>query len=357
MNIMKKICKFICTINLTKQFKSMKVFFYSLLLLTGSLLAQTSSFVLYLPLNGNAYDYGVNNLNGSVYGATPIENRYGQSDGAMFFDGTDDYIEISNFGDYVPTKEITVSLWAKSYSSKGQFQLMLCPDNNRFAISINYYHANVNTNFWDFGYTGAGGNASGRLYYRPEPFDSEWHNYTFVSSISDSTMKMYKDNVLQNEESDPLPLINPEGRNLKIGSGDSAAYFYGCLDDIMILNRALSSSEIELLNYRSSTKSTQDPSVINLDKSDINNTDKKIQLKIYPNPTDNIINITNGEYSSDNKYQVKIIDSNSRILFQSCIDEPEFDIDISTLGLRGLYFIQILDEHSNLVDIRKVVVK
>ena len=204
--------------------------------------------IVYYPFNGNAVDESENNSNGTVYGATLIEDRKGNANSAYHFDG-DDYIEVPNFGDIVPTKEITVSMWIKSEQSRAQCQLMLCPNTDRFGISVNYYHDSQNTNFWDFGWLGEGGNPPGRMYFRPEPFDTDWHHYIFISSIAQSKMEIYKDGELQIAESDPRELLNAAGKTLKIGSNDGFGFHIGDIDDLRIYNKVLSSSEIsELYN-------------------------------------------------------------------------------------------------------------
>ena len=109
---------------------------------------------------------------------------------ALRFYGVDDYILVEGFGNIPPTREISVAMWLKLYDSKPQFQLMLCPDDNRFAISAFYFHDGRNTTFWNYGWGGEGGDAPGSLYFRPEPFDTLWHHYVFNSSISNRLMKI-----------------------------------------------------------------------------------------------------------------------------------------------------------------------
>ena len=202
------------------------------------------NFISYYPLDGNANDEGHNGLDGNIHGAVAAADRMGNADGAMRFDGKDDYIQIDDYGDIVPKVDISVSMWLKSYDSKPQFQLKLLPDNNRFAVSAFYNHDGRNTTFWDFGWTGETGNAPGRLYYRPEPIDTLWHHYVFISSISEEFMRIYKDGELLNEKNEPKALLNVAGRDLKIGSGDNRLYYNGVIDEIIIYDRVLTEEEI-----------------------------------------------------------------------------------------------------------------
>jgi hypothetical protein len=228
-----------------RTFKSLQLFLLvSILFLCYSC---KTDIIAYYPFNGNANDLSGNRKHGEVYGAKLSRDRHLKQNSSYYFNGKTSYIEIKNFGEIIKTDEITVSMWAKSLSSRAQFQLMLCPDDNRFAISINYYHAGINTIFWDYGWQGEGGDAPGRLYFRPEPVDTLWHHYVFVSSTVTKNMKIYKDKELLIQKSEPRELLNTKDRNLFIGSGDKAHFFIGYLDEIKIYNRILSAAEIERL--------------------------------------------------------------------------------------------------------------
>ncbi len=203
--------------------------------------------VVYFPFNGNANDESGNNFNGEVNGASISTDRKGESGKAFEFDGVNDFIKVSGIGNSIPSKEISVSIWLKSKSSKPQFQLMLTPDNNRFAVSVDYFHDGSNFAFWDFGWQGEGGNAPGRLYERNHLLNEIWHHFVFISSTSESSMKIYKDGILLVSESDPRSLLNNAGKDLRIGSGDNAYFYGGWLDDIRIYNRVITESEINQL--------------------------------------------------------------------------------------------------------------
>ena len=59
--------------------------------------------------SGNADDMSNNSINGTVYGSTLTEDRFGNINSAFSFDGIDDYILFP--ADLLPTNERTVSLW------------------------------------------------------------------------------------------------------------------------------------------------------------------------------------------------------------------------------------------------------
>lgn len=206
--------------------------------------ATTSDLVAYYPFNGNANDESGHSNNGTVNGgASLVTDRNGNANSAYFFDRYQS-VTVTGFGDVVPTNDITISLWANAPHSNANFAILLgtTVEPSRLGISINYQHDSQNTIFWDYGWNGQGGDAPGRLYNRPAAVDSTWHHYVFISSIEQQTMKIYKDNSLISEKSQPLALTDNAGKTLNIGS-----IFYGSLDEIRIYNRVLNTDEIESL--------------------------------------------------------------------------------------------------------------
>ncbi len=199
--------------------------------------------VAYYPFNQNANDESNNDNNGIVYGAVMTSNKNDSANTAYYFDGIDDYIEVPSFGNISPKNNISISLWIKTDILKSQFQLLLCPDNNRFGIAANYAHNGSNSIFWDYGWDGSGGDAPGRLYTYPE-FDTEWHHYVFVSSIEKGYMKIYEDGILLISKNEPQVLLNATGKSLKIGSADNSFFHKGKIDEIRIYNRVISNEEI-----------------------------------------------------------------------------------------------------------------
>ncbi len=330
------------------------------------------SLILYMPFSGNANDKSGFGHNGIVNGALLTDDRYGFKNRSYYFDGINDYIIIENFGDAIQSQEITVSMWVKNLTSKAQFQLMLCPDDNRFAISANYYHAGMNTTFWDFGWQGEGGDAPGRLYFRPEPVDTLWHHYVFLSSIAENTMKIYKDNSLLIDKNEPKELLNTSGRDLKIGSGDNASFFKGYLDDIRIYNRVLNPEEISALYFENicleqviiydtvtvyKNIAVTDTLIIDFIQTTLENTENNILIKVYPNPTNNILYINTGDYDAISNYQLQIINSSSQLIYETYIDQEEIQVDLNSFGSKGIFYIQVLDSNSEIIEIKKVILR
>lgn len=86
--------------------------------LCGIASAQVSNVGLvgYWPFDGNAIDYSGNNNNGTVYGATPTADRFGNPAHAYHFDGLSNIIVVPNAPtiDMAPADDFTIAVWMKT---------------------------------------------------------------------------------------------------------------------------------------------------------------------------------------------------------------------------------------------------
>ncbi|MCX6142064.1 MAG: LamG domain-containing protein, partial [Ignavibacteriales bacterium] len=102
------------------------VLFLSFLLLCGNRasIAQipTNGMVAYYPLDGTALDQSGNGYNGTVIGATPTADRFGNPTGALRFNGSTYYVRLGNILNSIfcaPIAKWTLTGWAytESYPS------------------------------------------------------------------------------------------------------------------------------------------------------------------------------------------------------------------------------------------------
>ena len=77
---------------------------------------------------------------------------------------------------------------------------------------------------------------------------------------------------------------------------------------------------------------------------DITNT-----ISIYPNPANDIITISNGNFSTMTNYELRILNSLGQEVFSNLVVVPQFIVPVSSLGAEGTYFVQVLDGDGNLV--------
>jgi hypothetical protein len=85
--------------------------------------------------------------------------------------------------------------------------------------------------------------------------------------------------------------------------------------------------------------------------------DSQNTLKIFPNPAHTQITIDNGNFLLMNGYFIKIYNGIGQTIFDQQINSQQFNIDLSTWGGAGLYFVHIVDDQQNIVDIRKIVLQ
>ena len=100
-----------------------------------------------------------------------------------------------------------------------------------------------------------------------------------------------------------------------------------------------------------------DTLIINAVLTGINPPSNINTIKVYPNPAKDHIYIFCGNYTSMNGYQIKIINTLSQTVFQTNISQQSYCIDLSTFNGTGTYFLQIYDNQSHLIDVRKIILQ
>jgi len=80
-------------------------------------------------------------------------------------------------------------------------------------------------------------------------------------------------------------------------------------------------------------------------------------LLIYPNPAKDRITIDNGNYTAMSGYSIKIQNSLGQQVFNSAINQAQFNIDLSTWTGKGIYYVRLLDASGNVVTTRKILLQ
>lgn len=197
-----------------------------------------SAAVAFYPLNGNAYDYSGNHNDGTIVGATPTKDRFGNTNGAYYFQGDGStYISIPDSSSLDVSNTITVAAWIKpqpgGYAeprilTKGSYQLGLSDTTSTPQI---FFTLEPN-----------GGILSGSI----SLCDNEW---IFIAGTYDgSVMKLYTNGVLA-AEGNASGTIGVTDQTLGIGENldDYSDYFHGSIDDVQVYNRAFTQSEVQQL--------------------------------------------------------------------------------------------------------------
>ena len=202
-----------------------------------------------------------------------------------------------------------------------------------------------------------------------------WHYV--VGTYNGANLELYVDGKLKETKATDVFLPNSEyplyiGRecgnvDATVPSGDTVRYFYGSIDDVRLYNRPLTQTEVESLFaenscfrtiYDTVKVSVTDTLIITANLASGTNppSDQNI-IKAYPNPTNDHLLIHNGDFTKMTGYKIKIINSLGNQVFESVIDKQLFDIDLNTFGGKGLYYLQIIDNSSQIIEIKKIVLK
>lgn len=217
-----------------------------------------SQLIASYPFNGNARDESGNGLNGTVFGgATLTEDRFGVPDQAYLFDGTNDYIEVSDSDllDFDANQDYTISVWVKTAEQKDKGG-----DNNAIISKWNEFITTgypYSVWYWNSDATTPNRFLTGRYdsqFCDNNPITSSstqatlqrWHH--IVVTKSGTNLNLYQDNVLVAEiiddTSSDCGTVN--SANLRIGGRETdVRFFTGAIDDINIYSETLSTEDIK----------------------------------------------------------------------------------------------------------------
>ena len=80
-------------------------------------------------------------------------------------------------------------------------------------------------------------------------------------------------------------------------------------------------------------------------------------IKVFPNPARDHISVDYGNYTLMSGYQLKITNSLGQQMFQTTINQQSSYIDLSNWTGNGLYFVHIIDNQGNTIDIKKIILQ
>ncbi len=208
----------------------------------------TTGLVAYYPFNGNANDESGNTHNGAVNGATLTTDRFGNTDKAYTFNGTNS-IKVEQATDF-QFDDFTLSAWVYLGSDATQTNMILANPSNV-----------VDDNTWTYAFTAGGSQIEASIYPRnylyvpviPASIINSWHHVVYVKS--GTTAKVLLDGIVLGTHAVAAVTTYNNPRSILIGADDDALndgladrwFFHGKLDDIRIYNRGLSYSEIQTL--------------------------------------------------------------------------------------------------------------
>lgn len=294
---------------------------------TNNSTAQSNCLIAHYKLDGDVIDQSVNSLDGSNHGASSTSDRYGNPNGAFYFDGFSDYLELPSDFDFY---ERTLSMWinVEEYPTTGipnPGSYPFISDNSSLQYGVTGVYINRIAGVNQLMHL-----AGANLNYYTNAVTNTW--YHVVLSISSSTIKYFlngnligsvsRTNMLSSSTGYPYALVGCS-RNLD-------RFFKGKIDDIRIYNCALSDTEInELYNLYLNTNEIEDKN-----------------LTIYPNPTNSKLYLSTSSNFSSLNFGIIVKDVNGKVVLENTLDLNNLDyIDLNNLE-NGVYFISFINQEA-----------
>jgi hypothetical protein len=198
------------------------------------------STVAYLPLDGDAHDESSFGNHGTAIGdpvATP--DRFGTPGAALEFDGNDDQIIIAHAASLNLRLAATLAAWIRPEATGNHYVLgKINLAGNGFLYALDYLQGPAASRIRD-----ALGSAYQAEGYLPIQAD-EWQ--LLVLTWDGQHLLCYVNGVLEGHVEIPDGAIGTNEGDVEIGSYEDAR-FRGAMDEILIMNRALSFREVGML--------------------------------------------------------------------------------------------------------------
>lgn len=213
----------------------------------------TNSALIHYPFDGNVDDITPNEYHGTNYGATFTSDRFDNMNGAVLFDGTDDYIDLPNLIELKPMAPISFSFWIRYDSPDTENRSVF---NTSFEEGTNsgvYFNSQSSTGNYAINF-GDGSNSytsgSRRTYVANKSIEVNVWNHIVVMVNSELDMEIYVNSIKTDgtfsgtgNELQYSDTSGTLGRHFR-SFNDPVNYFKGALDDFRYWNRALTENEI-----------------------------------------------------------------------------------------------------------------
>jgi len=273
--------------------------------------------IAHYPFDGNANDESGEEHHGTVYGATLVADRNGNTNNAYQFDGIDDYIDL---GDWSNGGAMTITFWARWDAFHNYSRIIdLANGSSSDNIIVSNYQQGSRL-FWQIYSTSTRSLTSTENVLTP----SQWNFYA-VSVDESGHFKMYKNAALIDESMSGIVPRNLNRTEQFIGRSNFSqdGYFQGLIDDVRIYNKSINESDIDAVYNALPTNNTE---IISL--SDI---------KAYPNPVVSSLTLQ----LPDNNCRITVYNQNGRCVLDKESNGTEEKINMEKMT-NGVYFVRII---------------
>jgi hypothetical protein len=257
-------------------------------------------------------NHGVNN------GATPVEDRFGNANAAMHFDGSSS-IEVGDSSELNLNNitAVSVSCWIKHDVFPTGNNLMGIVTKWSGSASSEQYglFSKTDDHLWAIGGVASSGIAlNGDI-------DSTWTHVVVSYDMINTSVEYYINGARVDSVTIGAMPPTTGTSSLFIGSQNTGRFFEGDIDDVKIFSSALDSSMVaDLYNEQNPLASVEE----------INST----QVSVYPNPAVSTINIS----AIEKVEEVMIFNISGELVIDNSLNVSH--IDVSDLP-SGLYIIKV----------------
>jgi hypothetical protein len=232
-------------------FLSILVFYSQLYSQSVPSYVPTNGLVGWWGFNGNAQDASGNGNHGLINGATLTSDRFGSQNGAFFFNGSNNWIEVPDAPILRPS-QLTLSVWFFLPNNNSNYGLITktnvqTAQGEQYSLQLNVQSINENRFEIKNGSLCSPGMGWRGLVVQENNLTNQWQS--LIVTYDGSTMKYYRNGILNSVENVIQGGIdNCTGGSLNFGRyWNCCNYLHGKLDDIGIWNRALTQQEISSL--------------------------------------------------------------------------------------------------------------
>lgn len=298
------------------------------------------------PFSGNAIDSSGNGHNGTVRGASLVNDRFGSQASAYQF-SPNNFIDVENPTFMVLGKSsFSLSAWFNT-TMTGEGNIIrydcidsICPSETVVMLRLGRDSTGaINPGVIEYGECCNSVSISSKLKYN----DGNWHHVVVVRDSISKSIKMYVDNRLvalkRVNEISNLGIVRP----LNFGALQQFYEpFIGKLDDIGIWKKALDSVEIHSIY-----KPLINTGLINLYDDN--------SVRIYPNPTSNLIHVNLDDASINRPFIIRVTNIIGQEIHKSVVQQTNSYFDTSEWGANGVYFVNVTDNHTLQNRVYKVI--
>jgi hypothetical protein len=196
----------------------------------------------YYPFDGNAQDFSGNDNHGILSGASQVSDRFGE-EGAVSFDGVDDYFIVNSTLLSAIKSDMTISMWVNTAVNEFSHLLVI---SNEQGLSENTAYINF---IWQGDWLGFGyslGRGDLITYLQDDIYDDSWHH--LVGVIQNGMLKFYVDGIQNSFKMGTASFTDLQYIIIGNWLGTDGHEFPSVvIDDLAIYDRAISENKILVL--------------------------------------------------------------------------------------------------------------